>query len=122
MAILLVTHDVGVAREFGDEVAVMYAGRIVEQGAAADVLDAPSHPYTAALLASVPVPGLARGALTPIPGRAVLAGERIVGCPFAPRCTRKSPTCWAEEPDLVPVLAGRLVACHHPVLAPAEVA
>ncbi len=57
MAILLVTHDVGVAREVGDEIAVMYAGRIVEQGPAADVLDAPAHPYTAALLASVPDAG-----------------------------------------------------------------
>src|SRR5207253_2158790 len=74
MAILLVTHDVGVAAEVGDRIAVMYAGRIVESGDAAAVLDEPAHPYTAALLAALPAPGVPRGGLRPIPGRAVMAG------------------------------------------------
>jgi len=100
---------------------VMYAGRIVEHGSAADVLDAPAHPYTAALLASVPAPGIERGALAPIPGRAVLAGEPIVGCPFAPRCARRSAVCHDIEPDLAEVGTGRVAACYHPV-APEAVA
>jgi oligopeptide/dipeptide ABC transporter ATP-binding protein len=115
MAILLVTHDVGVAREVGDEIAVMYAGRIVEHGPTAEVLDAPAHPYTAALLASVPTPGIARGRLSPIPGRAVLAGESISGCPFAPRCHRAVASSWLVEPDLVSIEPGRFVACSNPI-------
>jgi ABC-type dipeptide/oligopeptide/nickel transport system ATPase component len=66
--LLLVTHDVGVAREMADVVAVMYAGRIVEMGPAAKVLDAPDHPYTRALLRAVPRLGMARGTLVPITG------------------------------------------------------
>jgi oligopeptide/dipeptide ABC transporter ATP-binding protein len=122
MAMLLVTHDVGVAREVGDEVAVMYAGRIVEHGPASEVLDSPSHPYTAALLASVPTPGVERGALAPIPGRAVLAGEPIKGCPFAPRCPRCVTASWTDEPDLVRIMPGRVVACHNPIRAEEAVA
>jgi peptide/nickel transport system ATP-binding protein len=114
MAILLVTHDVGVADHLGDDVGVMYAGRIVERGPTREVLDAPAHPYTRALLESLPEPGLERGALKAIPGRAVLAGEQVTGCPFAPRCPHAVATSWAEEPDLVPVGAGRAAACSNP--------
>jgi oligopeptide/dipeptide ABC transporter ATP-binding protein len=111
MAILLVTHDVGVAEQLGHEVAVMYAGRIVEKGAAEQVLERPAHPYTAALLAALPTPGIPRGGLQPIPGRAVLAGEAHRGCPFAPRCPRATPESLATEPALLEVLPGRQVAC-----------
>jgi peptide/nickel transport system ATP-binding protein len=115
MAILLVTHDVGVADQVGDEVAVMYAGRIVEQGPTADVLARPAHPYTRALLASLPTPGVVRGELAAIPGRAVLAGEALAGCPFAARCAHVRDECRAAEPDLVPVDgAGRAAACSNP--------
>jgi oligopeptide/dipeptide ABC transporter ATP-binding protein len=116
-AILLVTHDVGVAAEVADRVAVMYAGRIVEQGLADDVLTRPAHPYTAALLSSLPTPGIARGALVPIPGRAVLAGEPLAGCPFAARCTHVVAACRTAEPPLHPVGEGRLAACSNPAVA-----
>jgi len=111
MAILLVTHDVGVAEQLGDRIAVMYAGRIVENGPAQQVLSEPAHPYTAALLAALPEAGIARGALKPIPGRAAMAGEEISGCPFAPRCERATPTSWLADPPLVSIGPDRSVAC-----------
>jgi oligopeptide/dipeptide ABC transporter ATP-binding protein len=113
MAILLVTHDVGVAEEVGDEIAVMYAGRIVERGPAAEVLSAPAHPYTKALLVSLPKPGIERGRLDPIPGRAVLAGEPLEGCPFAPRCRHAVSACLTAEPVLEEVTGRpeRVAAC-----------
>ena len=121
MALLLVTHDVGVAEQIGDEVAVMYAGRIVEQGPAAEVLTGPAHPYTRALLQSLPQPGAARGTLRAIPGRAVLAGELVQGCPFAPRCTDAVSACRDLEPDLVPLSLTRRVACSNGAVVPQEV-
>ncbi|WP_448061085.1 ABC transporter ATP-binding protein [Cellulomonas hominis] len=116
MAILLVTHDVGVAEQLGHEVAVMYAGRIVETGAAGDVLGNPAHPYTAALLAALPTPGVPRGGLRPIPGRSVLAGELVSGCPFAPRCAYATAESRAAEPELTLVAPGRHAACVHSLL------
>lgn len=112
MAILLVTHDVGVAEQMGHEIAVMYAGRIVERGPAATVLASPAHPYTAALLAALPESGRRR--LAPIPGRAVLAGEHFTGCPFRTRCTRAGSGC-EIEPDLGEVAPGRAAACIRPL-------
>jgi oligopeptide/dipeptide ABC transporter ATP-binding protein len=86
MSMLFITHDIGVAQQVADAVAVMYAGQIVEQGAASDVLVEPRHPYTQALLAAVPKSGADR--LTPIPSAS--AGGRPEGCRFAPRCVRAS--------------------------------
>jgi oligopeptide/dipeptide ABC transporter ATP-binding protein len=114
IATLLVTHDVGVADQVGDRIAVMYAGRIVESGPAAQVLDQPAHPYTAALLRSLPRPGIRRGELRPIAGRALLAGERIEGCPFVARCERAVATCRASEPALAPVAETWRAACSAP--------
>jgi oligopeptide/dipeptide ABC transporter ATP-binding protein len=114
IATLLVTHDVGVADQVGDRIAVMYAGRIVETGPAAQVLDRPAHPYTAALLRSLPRPGIRRGELRPITGRALLAGERLEGCPFATRCERAVSACTAAEPVLVPVATSWHAACSAP--------
>jgi oligopeptide/dipeptide ABC transporter ATP-binding protein len=112
MAIILVTHDVGVADQIADDVAVMYAGRIVERGPAHEVLDHPVHPYTRALLASLPGPRVERGRLQAIPGRAVLAGEALAGCPFAARCRHATEVCDAVEPHLVAVGGlGREAAC-----------
>jgi oligopeptide/dipeptide ABC transporter ATP-binding protein len=111
MALLLVTHDVGVAEELGGQVGVMYAGRLVETGTVSEVLAAPRHPYTQGLLDSLPAPGVPRGALRVIPGRAPLAGETADGCAFAPRCTRAVPSCEAARPALVAVGPGRAAAC-----------
>ncbi len=110
-AMLMITHDVGVAKEVADHISVMYDGRIVEQGSAAEVLSNTTHPYTRALLESVPQPGMARGSLVPIPGQPPVSGQTIPGCSFAPRCARSEPSCASRIPELVPVKASHSVAC-----------
>ncbi|GGO22660.1 peptide ABC transporter ATP-binding protein [Microbispora rosea subsp. aerata] len=114
-SLLLVTHDVGVARRLGGAretvVAVMYAGRIVEQGPAAAVLSAPRHPYTRGLLAAEPAPGVPRGALPVIPGRPPEPGERpAAGCAFAPRCALARDVCLRARPE--PAGGTHRAACH----------
>jgi oligopeptide/dipeptide ABC transporter ATP-binding protein len=115
MATMLVTHDVGVARQMADRVAVMYAGRIVEEGSADQVLEHPAHPYSAALLGALPTPGAPRGTLLPIPGRPPLAGELEPGCPFAPRCQFSDDACRHTEPDLTAIEGRGAAACVRPL-------
>ncbi len=98
MSVLLVTHDLGVVAEVCDKVGVLYAGRLLETGDVARVLSAPSHPYTAALLASMPRIGDRQGRLKIIPGRPPEAP--IEGCPFAPRCAHALPECQTIPPRL----------------------
>ncbi len=109
VAAVYVSHDLAVVSELAAEVAVMYAGRIVEAGTAAAVFGRPLHPYTQGLLASVPVPEGARR-LTGIPGQQPPPGHRGPGCAFAPRCARVLDQCRARVPDPAP-LAGRTVLC-----------
>lgn len=111
MATLLVTHDVGVAKMMADRVAVMYAGRIVEEGPAAEVLERPSHPYTEALLSCLPRPGVGRGELRSIPGQPPAGGDLSPGCSFAPRCPRAVPVCREEFPELRRVGSDHTCAC-----------
>ena len=112
-ALLFITHDMGVVAEIADRVAVMYAGKVVETGPVATVLSAPSHPYTAALLRSVPDPDRrVPGDLPTIPGQVPAVGEHIEGCPFRPRCARAADDC-VVAPELTPV-GGGTVACWHP--------
>jgi oligopeptide/dipeptide ABC transporter ATP-binding protein len=115
-ALLMVTHDVGVAADIADRIAVMYAGSIVESGPGRDVLDAPRHPYTRALLAAVPNPETLRGALKVIAGSPPTAGEPFAGCAFAGRCDYATAECNFGAPSLVTVASGRKAAC--PVLNP----
>jgi oligopeptide/dipeptide ABC transporter ATP-binding protein len=114
--VLFITHDMGVVAEVADRVVVMYAGAVVESGAVADVLARPRHPYTAALLASVPDPDRpATGELPTIPGRVPPLGQRGTGCPFRDRCPRSTDQC-AELPPLAPITAGGSeVACWHAI-------
>ena len=116
--VLFITHDMGVVAEVADRVVVMYAGAVAESGAVADVLGRPRHPYTAALLNSVPDPDRpATGELPTIPGRVPPLGERGDGCPFADRCPRSTSQC-AQQPPLAPVAEGTSqVACWHPLPA-----
>ncbi|MDT3441441.1 MULTISPECIES: ABC transporter ATP-binding protein [unclassified Pseudofrankia] len=118
MATLMVTHDVGVAAEAGDRVGVMYAGRLVEEGPAAQVFASPRHPYTAGLLAALPSPGVPRGTLRSIPGSPPPAGAFPAGCAFAPRCPVARDSCRTDDPPLVAVAPDRSVAC--PVVNPAS--
>jgi peptide/nickel transport system ATP-binding protein len=101
-AAVYVSHDLAVLSELADEVAVMYAGRVVEAGPAAGLFSRPQHPYTRGLLAAVPEPGRARP-LAGIPGQQPPPGRRGPGCTFAPRCDLVLEQCRAHEPALVTV-------------------
>jgi peptide/nickel transport system ATP-binding protein len=111
MGILLVTHDVGVARQIADRVAVMYAGRLVEEGPGIEVLEDPGHPYSAGLLGAVPTRQTPRGGLHAIPGQPPAAGEQVVGCAFAPRCSFAIDSCRERVPDLATVGPDHRAAC-----------
>ena len=116
--ILLITHDLGVVAETCDDVAVMYAGRVVEQATAAELFAHPRHHYTYGLLQSVPAlddaPGTdTRARLREIPGMVPSLYELPVGCKFADRCPAVQDKCRAEEPELVQLGASR-VRCHFP--------
>jgi peptide/nickel transport system ATP-binding protein len=111
MAIMFVTHDVGVACEVADRVAVMYAGRLVETGPIDEVLAAPAHPYTAGLLRSV-VHSQPRGSmLEAIGGAPPDLAALPPGCSFAPRCRHARAECSERVPELVPVSADRAARC-----------
>lgn len=102
MAVMLITHDMGVIAETCDRVAVMYAGRIVETGAVRPVLDHPRHPYTAGLMGAIPTMDQARDRLVQIDGAMPRAGALPHGCAFHPRCPRAQPNCRIERPALTP--------------------
>jgi oligopeptide/dipeptide ABC transporter ATP-binding protein len=106
MAILLITHNLGLVGDLADHVAVMYAGQIVEHGAAGNLLRSPRHPYTRALLESVPELGRQRDRLVTIPGRVPRTGEWPAGCRFAPRCALAQANCVHTPPGLLPSPAG----------------
>ncbi len=110
MALVLVTHDLGLIAERAHDVAVMYAGRIVEQAETRDLFAHPLHPYTQGLLASVPRWGEGRARLRAIPGTVPRLSEMPLGCTFAPRCDRKTMAC-EQMPDLVEVAPGHRVRC-----------
>ena len=114
VAILLITHDMGVVAETADRVCVMYAGRIVEEGAVADVLAAPAHHYTRALLASAEL-DMPRGKLLAIPGSPPPLGTAPAGCSFAPRCPAVQADCREAEPPPLQV-AGSVARCLHPLV------
>jgi oligopeptide/dipeptide ABC transporter ATP-binding protein len=117
LAVLWVTHDLGVAAQFVQRLAVMYAGRMVELGPTTAVFSAPQHPYTAALLAAVPSTTGERSALGQIPGSPPEPGSLPPGCSFAPRCKQARPRCTEAEPALDERPGGVAAACFVP---PAE--
>ena len=114
-AILLISHDIAVVGQVCDRVLVMYAGRIVEELPATALQHGAAHPYTRALVATVPDMSTDRERpLATIPGRPPHPARRPDGCAFAPRCPLASDRCRAEVPELAPVGDGRRVACWHP--------
>ncbi|MBS1868112.1 MAG: ABC transporter ATP-binding protein [Actinobacteria bacterium] len=113
LAVVLVSHDLGLAAHFCDEIAVMYGGRIVERGAAAEVTGAPHHPYTALLLAATPTMTSTKGQIVSIPGAPPDLRDLGSGCAFAPRCPRAADVC-AARPELRELDAVQ-VACHRAV-------
>lgn len=110
-AIILVTHDLGVVAEMADDVVVMYGGQIVESGTADDVFDEPLHPYTRALMESIPVIGEERERLRAIPGNVPSAANFPVGCRFAERCSIAQPGCREMMPELRELRPGHQVRC-----------
>ncbi|MBF8193216.1 ABC transporter ATP-binding protein [Nonomuraea sp. K274] len=114
-AVLLITHDLGVAAEVSDRVAVMYAGRIVESGEAGELYDRPGHPYTGALLAAIPDLDSPASELRAIPGAPPSPASVPPGCSFEPRCDRATSVCAGTRPELtlLPTGSGRYAACHH---------
>lgn len=125
-SVIFITHDVSLLIEIADRIAIMYAGRIVEEGPARDLYRAPRHPYTHGLLRSFPSLHDDRRDFTGIPGSPPDLQALPAGCPFAPRCAFTIDRCSASDPDLVPSAAvpesDRLVACHrHDADAPQPV-
>ncbi|MGW0737375.1 ABC transporter ATP-binding protein [Streptomyces sp. NPDC002851] len=111
MALVLISHDLGVVAGVADEVAVMYAGRIAEVAPADDLYATPRHPYTRALLQAVPRPGTRGRPLTVLGGSPPDPAHMPTGCPLRPRCPDASEQC-AEPPPLYAIGGGRLCACH----------
>lgn len=111
MAAIFVTHDVGVAAEISDDIAVMYAGRIVEVGAAGDIIKRPRHPYTRGLLASTIRADQHGTRISGIPGSPPDMARLHEGCTFAPRCALVGPECRLSVPELRQVQPGHRFAC-----------
>jgi peptide/nickel transport system ATP-binding protein len=111
MSLLLITHDMGVAAETADRIVVMYAGKVIEEATVANIFDAPHHPYTQGLLASIPGRKVTRGGrLHAIAGTIPALGDMPSGCRFHPRCPFAQDVCRAEQPVLREI-DGRFVAC-----------
>ncbi len=117
MAIVLITHDLGVVAEMADEVAVMYAGRVVERASASALFDDPQHPYTLGLLGSVPRLEEYRDRLLAIEGSVPSAAALPPGCRFHPRCVFGAPPCMEAQPPLRALAEGHEAAC---IRAPVE--
>ncbi|MBN9088423.1 MAG: ABC transporter ATP-binding protein [Reyranella sp.] len=121
-AIIFITHDLGVIAQMASYVVVMYLGRVMEEGPVDEIFHAPKHPYTKALLRSIPsLYGETRVALPVIAGALPHPFNRPPGCPFHPRCPDAMARCSAAVPSLQPVAANQLASCflHHDVAEPA---
>lgn len=121
-ALLMITHDLGVVAEIADEVAVMYAGRIVESGPVARIFEEPQHPYTLGLMGSMPAIAGRQGRLSTIPGTVPLASAMPAGCRFSTRCPFVADACLTSRPDLTDAGAGQRIACLRAPLETLEVA
>ena len=118
MAMILITHDMGVVAETADDILVMYAGQIVEQASTLDLFDRPEHPYTEALLGALPQiegEGIREGRLTAIPGRPPDLIDPPAACRFAPRCPHAGgDSCTEQMPELREIRKGHWVRSAHP--------
>ena len=112
MALILITHDLGIVAEVVDRAMVMYAGRIVESSPVSALFEAPAHPYTRGLIRSMPRIDAPPGALHAISGTPPAAGRLPKGCAFHPRCEQRFDRCMAERPVLRRVAASHCGACH----------
>jgi oligopeptide/dipeptide ABC transporter ATP-binding protein len=113
MSMVLITHDLGVVAEVADRVAVMYGGRVVESGLAREVLTRPAHPYTLALLESVPRADIEQQQLNPIVGSPPDMAALPAGCSFHPRCRMATDQCRVHPPPKIAVAPGHHAECFH---------
>ncbi|KQL43940.1 peptide ABC transporter ATP-binding protein [Brevibacillus choshinensis] len=120
MAMMLITHDLGVVAEMCDRVTVMYAGQVVESADVRTIFNRPTHPYTQGLLASLPTSNERKGELQSIPGSVPRPDEVPVGCAFAPRCSYATDRCREERPPLI-AIENQLCRCWFPISKPQEV-
>jgi peptide/nickel transport system ATP-binding protein/oligopeptide transport system ATP-binding protein len=118
MAIILITHDLGIVAEMADEVAVMYAGRVVERAPGTAIFDDPQHPYTLGLLGSIPKIEENRERLLAIEGTVPPPFDLPQGCRFHPRCVFAGAACTMQDPELRPLAENHRAAC---IRAPVEV-
>jgi peptide/nickel transport system ATP-binding protein len=122
-ATILITHDLGVIAELADDVAVMYAGRIVEQAPVARLFAEPQHPYTIGLLGSIPRLDVDQDRLAAIEGQVPNPRNPVAGCAFHPRCPFAVDACARSAPPLAGIGAAHRVACFRaPLAVPAEAA
>jgi len=119
MAMLFITHDLGVVAQLVDRVAVMYAGRLVETAAVETLFGDPAHPYTRGLMACMPAPGRRTHRLTTIRGQAPQPGSIPSGCAFAPRCPEVQDICRADPLPRVTIAEGHQALCKFPVIGSA---
>lgn len=120
-AIMLITHDLGVVAEMADRVAVMYLGKIIEEGTAGDIFHRPLHPYTLGLLNSIPRMDRVLARLHVIPGTVPNPMFMPEGCPFNNRCDYATAECRENEPEMSVVTETHKVSCFHPVSAKGQV-
>jgi oligopeptide/dipeptide ABC transporter ATP-binding protein len=111
MALLLITHDLGVVAEAADKVAIMYAGQVVEYAQVNDLYARPSHPYTRGLLSCIPRLGDRRERMSAIPGQVPATGSNHPGCPFFERCSTRCDSCHERPADLHEIAPGHFVRC-----------
>jgi peptide/nickel transport system ATP-binding protein len=121
-ALVWITHDLSVVAGLADRVAVMYAGRIVEEGPVSSVLEAPIHPYAAGLIGSVPSRNKRGEPLAQIRGMTPSLANLPPGCPFAPRCDYATEICRTTMPEPTPYEGERAARCHHPLSSPTPAA
>jgi peptide/nickel transport system ATP-binding protein len=112
MALLLITHDLGIVAENCDRVYVMYAGRVAEHASVQDLFEQPLHPYTTGLIGAIPSLDARQARLADIPGEVAMPSVRLPGCRFAPRCAHVMPVCTSESPALSSPRADHAVACY----------
>jgi len=112
LSILLITHDLGLVAEYSDRVAVMYAGKLAEHADVITIFKKPRHPYTIALMQSIPRADIKLAHITPIPGFVPSLVDPPTGCRFHPRCSHAMPQCRTEEPPQVELNSDHIVFCH----------
>jgi oligopeptide/dipeptide ABC transporter ATP-binding protein len=111
LALIFITHNLGIVAKMCDQLAVMYAGRVVESGSVSRIFNAPAHPYTRALLGSIPHMGDPQHRLTAIAGQPPDLAALPQGCSFAPRCPQAVDRCRIEAPPAFSIGEGRMARC-----------